>query len=161
LYIDPLGDTDKNPNKHTIEKGDTYYNLAKNSKGKYTVEDLKKWNPGVDHMKLKIGSEINIAEPGKAEAKEKFNSDIDVDPINHSLDYFMGEAKGNGKSTKVTNVNEVLTASIYKYSEVEFSGAILKMIKNELCSNSASYLKIVFYCIVRNYDAIFFNNCAD
>jgi RHS repeat-associated protein len=62
---DPIGYLDSNglgsdDEKHTIKKGDTYSSLAKSSEGKYSVNDLKKWNPGVDWNKLQIGSQINI-----------------------------------------------------------------------------------------------------
>jgi LysM repeat protein len=55
-----LGSDDE---KHVIKKGDTYWSLAKNSGGKYSVQDLKTWNPGVDWKKLQPGSEIRVSQP--------------------------------------------------------------------------------------------------
>ena len=46
-------------NQETIKDGDTYSQKAKDSGGKYTAEDLEKWNPGVDPKKLQIGQKIN------------------------------------------------------------------------------------------------------
>jgi len=130
-FNDPKGNTAGDPNKHKVEKNDTYYSLAKKSNGAYTVKDLMKWNPGVDVMNLKIGSEINIADPikVKAEARKQFESDDEVDPINHKMDSFMGKADvGKGK-TKASSATEVIAKSIYRYSEVEFTGKILETIK--------------------------------
>lgn len=61
-YIDSSG-LGSDDGLHTIKKGDTYSSLARNSGGKYSVNDLKKWNPGVDWNKLQIGSTINIGAP--------------------------------------------------------------------------------------------------
>jgi RHS repeat-associated protein len=58
-YVDSNGLGSGDP-KYTIKKGDTYWNLAKNSGGKYSVDDLKQWNPGTDWNKLQIGSQINM-----------------------------------------------------------------------------------------------------
>jgi LysM repeat protein len=51
------------PSTHEIKKGDTYSALAQGSDGAYSVDDLKKWNPGVNHKKLKIGSMVNTSNP--------------------------------------------------------------------------------------------------
>jgi hypothetical protein len=60
VFNDPLGNTAGDPQKHTVKKGDTYWDLAKNSNGAYSVDDLKRWNPGVNPTKLKVGQKLNL-----------------------------------------------------------------------------------------------------
>jgi len=62
-YIDPTGLVGDPPSKYKIKKNDTFWDLAKASKGKYSVNDLKKWNAGVDPNKLKVGQVINVSDP--------------------------------------------------------------------------------------------------
>lgn len=64
-YADPTGlDGEGSGGKlHKVAKGDTYWALAKKSGGKYSVADLEKWNPGVDHNNLKVGSYIITSDP--------------------------------------------------------------------------------------------------
>lgn len=50
---------------YVIQEGDTFFNLARESGGAFSVEDLKAWNPGVDWTKLQIGSQINISKPAE------------------------------------------------------------------------------------------------
>jgi LysM repeat protein len=64
VFADPDG-LEGVPKQKKIEKGDTFYDIAKSSEGSITVSDLTKWNPGVDHKNLKIGSSINISDPNK------------------------------------------------------------------------------------------------
>lgn len=64
IYNDPQGD-DPIGKQHKVQKGDTYWKIAQNSKGKISVDDLKKWNAGVDPSKLKIGSFINVSDPSE------------------------------------------------------------------------------------------------
>jgi len=45
------------PNRHTVEKGDTLYSLAK--KYGHTVKELKQWNKLKSNM-LKIGQELVV-----------------------------------------------------------------------------------------------------
>ena len=58
--IDLDGGEGTEPNTYTVQKGDTFWDLSKQSGGAYSVEDLKKWNPGVNPDKLQIGQAINI-----------------------------------------------------------------------------------------------------
>ncbi len=73
-------------NKHTIQKGDTYWNLAQHSNGKFTVSDLKKWNSSVDWTNLQIGSEINLSNPNNNKKVDSTNitiSGININPDSH------------------------------------------------------------------------------
>ena len=54
------------PILHEIQKGDTYWELAKKSNGKYTSKDIETWNPGVNPNNLKVGSFINLSDPGSS-----------------------------------------------------------------------------------------------
>jgi RHS repeat-associated protein len=64
IFIDTSG-LGSDPAKYTVQKGDTYWDLARKSRGAYSVADLKAWNPGVNWTKLAIGSKINVSAPGK------------------------------------------------------------------------------------------------
>ena len=47
--------------QHEITEKDTYYGLANRTyQGQFTVDDLRKWNPGIDENNLQIGQKINI-----------------------------------------------------------------------------------------------------
>ena len=75
IYNDPNGDCpDCSEGTHTVQKGDTYWDLAKNSDGAYSVDDLKAWNSGVDAKKLQIGQSINIADPNNLNKSQSNSS---------------------------------------------------------------------------------------
>jgi RHS repeat-associated protein len=82
MLIDPTGmgpegpgePEENEPKQHTIQKGDTYYGLANRTYGdddNITVDNLKKWNPGVDPDDLRIGQKINISEPVNNEGEQR------------------------------------------------------------------------------------------
>ena len=80
--------------RHTIRSGDTLWDLAQNSNGNFTVQDLKKWNPGIKPRLLKPGQSINLSDPnqkislgtrgtvGTGEDSESQGGTTGLDPIN-------------------------------------------------------------------------------
>jgi LysM repeat protein len=54
---------------HTIEKGDTFWDLA--AEKKVSVEDIKKWNPKVNPDKLSIGEKIIVGYQKKVTAAKQ------------------------------------------------------------------------------------------
>lgn len=55
-------------NFHKIEKGDTFYGIAK--KYNSTIEKLKKYNPNINPSDLKIGMQVNLVAPKVEEIVE-------------------------------------------------------------------------------------------
>lgn len=52
---------------YTIKAGDTFWSIAQNSNGAFTVQDLITWNPTVNAAELKVGQTICIKQPTKIE----------------------------------------------------------------------------------------------
>lgn len=75
------------PEKHIILQGDTYWDISKNSRGKFSVEDLKRWNPGVDWNNLQIGDQINISPPQSINSFEKVTKDFRENGFNVFMQY--------------------------------------------------------------------------
>ncbi|WP_375563409.1 LamG-like jellyroll fold domain-containing protein (plasmid) [Bernardetia sp. OM2101] len=73
-----------------IKSGDTFYNIAKNSNGKYTVSDLRNWNKDVNENDLKVGQRINIEDPNRmdiyTEEKKTYTYRYNED-LSHTLTY--------------------------------------------------------------------------
>jgi len=94
VFADPNG-LEGVPKQKEVQKGDTFYDIAKNSDGAFTVNDLIKWNPGVNPKNLKIGSKINVSNPnsslkigtggGGAMLGEQGASHSDLYPISNEI----------------------------------------------------------------------------
>lgn len=54
------------PGYYTIQQGDTLWGIANND-SRFTVEDIIKWNPGIEPAKLKVGDKIRLQPPAKKE----------------------------------------------------------------------------------------------
>ena len=89
IDLDGLEEAPSDKDKYTIEKGDTYWDLAENSGEAYTVEDLEKWNPGVDPTKLQIGQEINISDPNKQNTNPSEIDPVQDNPVTINNNYEM------------------------------------------------------------------------
>ena len=148
IFADPNGLAGV-PKQQTIQKGDTYWKLAKNSKGAYTVDDLKKWNKGVDPTKLKIGQKINVSDPtktyqigkqGKSGTGEDFQSGTAGVPTSakgKSLVHSMNMASDNailGYSRRIIKEGALLTEN------EEADKIIQHFAKNSGCDYSSANL---------------------
>lgn len=140
IFLDENG-AQSNPEKHTIVKGDTYWSLAQKSGGEYTVEDLKRWNPGVDWMTLQIGTNINTSNPHGIKNIElntlqpiiinenpSLDSDIKYIPIENPSDYDISwsiKIEYEGKISATFQVGYEKSDFLfygYAYSGLEFKG---------------------------------------
>jgi LysM repeat protein len=59
---------------HTIEAGDTFWNIAQRTKG-VSVQDLIAWNPTVSAADLKVGQKINLKKPEVKSVGKPISSD--------------------------------------------------------------------------------------
>ncbi len=76
LIIDPNGDdstSSQTPSQHTISKGETLWGLANKSNNQFTVDDLLKWNPGIEPKKLQVGQVINTSDPKATTPTETYS----------------------------------------------------------------------------------------
>jgi LysM repeat protein len=82
------------PTKHTIVEGDTYWDLAKNSNGLFTVEDLISWNSDIDWNNLKIGDQINKSPPETYKSFEEISTEIREGGFEIFMQYIENEKYG-------------------------------------------------------------------
>lgn len=64
------------PSQHTIKKGETLYGIAKKSNGAFSVDDLMKWNSGIDPKRLQIGQVIFTSNPKTADFNNALQESI-------------------------------------------------------------------------------------
>ncbi len=83
-----------NSKKHTIVEGDTYWDIAKNGNGLFTVEDLKRWNPDIDWKNLQIGDQINISPSQGFKSFKEVSEDIRVNGFDIFMQYIEDEDYG-------------------------------------------------------------------
>ncbi len=113
-FADPSG-LSGTPKQYSIKEKDTYWDLANKSNKEYSVDDLKKWNPGIDPLKLKIGQKINVSDPNKAlliGARGTVGTDED------SKSSYNGQ-EGSKPVPGVGDVKAIMTASQLKDAELK------------------------------------------
>jgi RHS repeat-associated protein len=136
------------PSKETIKKGDNYSKLAKNSKGAYTIKDLKEWNPGVDPLKLQVGQKINTSDPNVADLKNAINNstipfaenDFTIRPNNIPLfNTFIGIGSKSDEPSLMYEFqngvgpeNSVLFEDHYIVNEVRFKSHEVERMRKEV-----------------------------
>lgn len=101
---------------YEIEKGDTFWSIAQDSKGSFTVQDLIAWNPTVNAAALKVGTKINLKKPAKTEAKKATSESKKPAATKKKVNLPSGVLKSGDKGSDVLALQEAL-CSIYFYPE--------------------------------------------